>query len=69
MQAFLGRVASTTVGARELVSLNCLASFNECKYIDCRPGSHGNQSTLQPHSSKIYHYKPAIVDFEIRMAL
>ena len=36
-------------GARDLITFNCLANFNECKYISCRPG---NQGVSQPQSSK-----------------
>ena len=43
-QAFLIRVASSPMGARDLVAMNCLAHLNECRFIDLRPGNHGNKA-------------------------
>ena len=51
LQAFLTCVAHNPLGARELISLNCLVYLSECRFIDKRPDYHGNGHTLAPPSS------------------
>lgn len=45
------RVASTGLGARELVTKNCVAMLSECKFIDSRPEYRVNATNMPPNTA------------------
>ncbi|KAL5475599.1 hypothetical protein EMCRGX_G025430 [Ephydatia muelleri] len=58
--AFLTRVAQSSLGCRELVNLNVLVHFNECRFIDQRPEApplplHSQPTSFVPSVMSRYH--------------
>ena len=49
LQAFLTRVASSPVGARDIVSLNALNYIAQCSFIEMRPSYYGDSYNMDGH--------------------
>lgn len=49
VQAFLTRVASNPIGARDIVSLNALNYLAQCSFIEMRPSYHGDGYHMTDH--------------------